>query len=114
MSSYKLLHPVSTAPPLMNLDLQQVGAIRMYVTRASTEASAAPTTKIITYTMPTTASTTLVTIPVSVNKNTPPENNTHWNVSFQSTISGAGEQFLLWDCRARACAKKECLLHRHR
>ena len=35
----------------------------------------------------------------------PPENTTHCNISFQSTKSGAGEQFLLLDCRARACAK---------
>ena len=38
-------------------------------------------------------------------KNTPREKNTHWNVSVQSTKSGAGLQFLLWDCRAEACAK---------
>ena len=32
---------------------------------------------------------------------------THWiHISFQSTQSGAGEQFLLLDCRARACAKR--------
>ena len=47
-------------------------------------------------------------------KSTPPEkNNRHWIVSFQSTKSGAGEQFLLLDCRARACAKG-ALLRRHR
>ena len=28
--------------------------------------------------------------------------------SFQSTRSGAGLRVLLWDCRARACVKKEC------
>ena len=33
------------------------------------------------------------------------ENNTHWNISYESTTSGAGEPFLLLDCRARACAK---------
>ena len=38
-------------------------------------------------------------------KNTPPEKNTCGKISFQSTKSGAGEQFLLQDCRARACAK---------
>ena len=38
-------------------------------------------------------------------KNTPRENDAHWNVSLQSTRSGAGEQFLLLDCRARACAE---------
>ena len=36
-------------------------------------------------------------IPVSANKNTPPENDPHLNLSFQSTKSGAGEQFLLPD-----------------
>ena len=40
-----------------------------------------------------------------MNKNTPPEKNTQWSTSFQSTESGAGKQFLLLDCRARACAK---------
>ena len=35
----------------------------------------------------------------------PWEKNTHGNMSCQSTKSGAGLQFLLWDCRARACAK---------
>ena len=38
-------------------------------------------------------------------KSTPPEKSTHRNTSFQSTKSGAGEQFLLLHCRARACAK---------
>ena len=45
---------------------------------------------------------------VPVKEITPPENNTRWNISFQSAKSGAGEQFLLLDCRARAC-QKECL-----
>ena len=49
-----------------------------------------------------------LSLPVSVNKNTPPENSTHWNVSSQSTISGAGEQFLMLHSRERA-AQKECL-----
>ena len=44
-------------------------------------------------------------IPVSVNKNTPPENKTLGNISFQSTKSGSGEQFLLQDCRAMADTK---------
>ena len=44
-------------------------------------------------------------ISVSVNKNTLPENDKHRNVSFQIANSGAGMQFLLMDCRARACAK---------
>ena len=35
-------------------------------------------------------------------KNTPPEKNARWNISFQSTKSGAGEQFLL------SSHKKEC------
>ena len=38
-------------------------------------------------------------------KNTSPEKNTRWKISFQSTKPRAGEQFLLLDCRARACAK---------
>ena len=38
-------------------------------------------------------------------QNTPPERSTHWNISPQGTESGAGEQFLLLDCSARACAK---------
>ena len=38
-------------------------------------------------------------------KNTPPEINSHWSISFQSAKSVAGEQFLLLACRARACAK---------
>ena len=44
-------------------------------------------------------------LPVSVNKNTPPENNTHWKIGFQITKSGPGLQFLLLDCRPRACSK---------
>ena len=38
-------------------------------------------------------------------KITPTEEYAEWNISFQSTQSGAGEWFLLLDCRARACAK---------
>ena len=38
-------------------------------------------------------------------RTTPPKNHTRWSVSFQKTKSGAGEQFLLLDCKARACAK---------
>ena len=49
--------------------------------------------------------TTQHTVPVSVNKNTPPENNTHWNISFQSTKSGAGKQFLPLDFRTVALRK---------
>ena len=44
-------------------------------------------------------------LPASVNKNTPPEKNTHWNISPQSTEPGAGEQFLLKDCMAKAPTK---------
>ena len=32
----------------------------------------------------------------------PPEKMTHWNGSLRSPKSGAGEQFLLRDCRAKA------------
>ena len=39
----------------------------------------------------------------------PPEKSSHWNIGFQSTKSGAGEQFLLLDCRAMACTKGVCL-----
>ena len=46
-------------------------------------------------------------MPVSVKKNTPPEFVIHGHMSFQSTKSGAGLQFLLRDCRARACSKRE-------
>ena len=35
----------------------------------------------------------------------PPENKPRWNISFQTTKSGAGEEFLPLDCMARACAK---------
>ena len=38
-------------------------------------------------------------------KNTHREKKMHGNMSFQSTKSGAGWWFSLWDCRARACAK---------
>ena len=37
--------------------------------------------------------------------NTPPERRTRRNTSFQNTKSGAGEQFLLQDCRAKADTK---------
>ena len=46
-------------------------------------------------------------------KNTPPENNTHWKISFQSSKSSAGEQFVLLDCRERAGIKRSGL-HSHR
>ena len=38
-------------------------------------------------------------------KNTPPKKKTREVISFENAKSGAGEQFLLLDCRARACAK---------
>ena len=41
-------------------------------------------------------------IPVSSEKNTPPKDRTRWKISFDSTKSGAGEQFLLLDCRGQA------------
>ena len=41
-------------------------------------------------------------IPTSVKQNTPPEKKTPKIISFWSTRSGAGEQFLLLDCRAKA------------
>ena len=46
-----------------------------------------------------------VSLPVSVNKNTPPEKNTCGEISFQSTKSGGGKEFLLLDRRAKARAK---------
>ena len=44
-------------------------------------------------------------LPVSVNKSVPPEKNIRGVISIQNTKSGAGEQFLLQDCRAKAGAK---------
>ena len=44
-------------------------------------------------------------MPVSVTKNTPLDWKTGGKLSFQKTKSGAGLQFLLLDCRARACTK---------
>ena len=38
-------------------------------------------------------------------KNTPSERTTRANFGFGKTKSGAGEQFLLFDCRAGACAE---------
>ena len=38
-------------------------------------------------------------------ENTPRENNTMRNIGLRSTESGAGEQFLLRDCKARARPK---------
>ena len=39
----------------------------------------------------------------------PPEKKTLGKISFQSTKSGAGEQFLLQDCMAKAPIKGVCL-----
>ena len=44
-------------------------------------------------------------------KSTPPEKTTLGKMSFQSTKSGAGEQFLLQDCRAKAHVKGVCCLY---
>ena len=44
-------------------------------------------------------------IPVSVNKNTPPEKKPWGTISFQNTKSGAGEQFTLLGFRAKAHLK---------
>ena len=46
-----------------------------------------------------------IVIPVSVNKNTPLDKKTGGEISFQQIKSGAGLQFLLPDCKARACTK---------
>ena len=45
----------------------------------------------------------------SVNEKTPLDKKTGENISFQKTKSGAGLQFLLLDCRARACTKETFL-----
>ena len=56
-------------------------------------------------------------LPVSVNKQILGRTNNCGNASFQSAKSGAGLQFLLLDCRERACATKcffsqtRCLRH---
>ena len=49
--------------------------------------------------------TAIIVIPVSVKKNTPREKKTCGTISFRSTKSGSGEQFLLQDCRAKAGTK---------
>ena len=46
-------------------------------------------------------------------KNPPPKKKTLGQIGFQSTKSGAGEQFLLLGPRAKALTK-EAFLHRHR
>ena len=45
-------------------------------------------------------------------KNTPPDEKTCGNISLQNTKSGAGEQFLLLCCGAKA-RSKGVLFHRH-
>ena len=49
-------------------------------------------------------SVVIMLIPVSV-KSIPPEKNAHWNISFQITKSGAGQQFLLPGCRGKGSRK---------
>ena len=44
-------------------------------------------------------------VPVSVKKNTPPDQKTLGSIGLKSTTSGPGEEFLLLDCRARARVK---------
>ena len=44
--------------------------------------------------------------------NTPPERKILGNISLKDTKSGAGEEFMLQDCRARACSKG-VFFHRH-
>ena len=46
-------------------------------------------------------------------KNIPPEKKTHRKISLKNTKSGVGEQFLLLDCMAKACAKG-VFFHRQR
>ena len=41
-------------------------------------------------------------------RNTPPEKNTHGNLSFKNTKQGAGEQFLPQNCMAKAFGKGVC------
>ena len=47
-------------------------------------------------------------IPVSREKNTPPEKKALGKIGFQSTKSGAGEQFLPLDCMATGRVKGMC------
>ena len=48
-------------------------------------------------------------LPVSVNKNIPPEKRTRGKISFKNTKSGAGEQFMPQDCKAEAREKRVIL-----
>ena len=86
------------------------GLPRMGVASLGSNIFTAPCSKPLCYGM----ELCVALIPRSVNKKTPPEKNTLEHISFDNTKSGAGEQFLLLDCRARSCAKKECSFHRHR
>ena len=47
-------------------------------------------------------------------ESTPRQNNAQWKIGFQSTESGAGEQFLMPDSRARARVKGVFFVHRRR
>ena len=51
--------------------------------------------------------------PVSGKNKTPPEKKTRGKASFRSTSSGAGDEFLLQDCRGEAHSR-EVFFHRHR
>ena len=46
---------------------------------------------------------------MSAEKNTPPEERACGKTGFKNTKSGAGEQFLLVDCRGKAPVKGVCL-----
>ena len=46
---------------------------------------------------------------MSVNRNTPQDKKTHGSISLNRFKSGAGEQFLLLDCRVRLRVKGMCL-----
>ena len=52
-------------------------------------------------------------IPVSVGEQNPPEKKTHGEISFKKTKSGAGEQFLLLACSAKA-RTQGVFFHRNR
>ena len=48
-------------------------------------------------------------IPVSVNKHTPPDKNASQDISFESTKSGAGLQFMLLGRMAKPLSKGVCV-----
>ena len=52
-------------------------------------------------------------VPLSVNKNTPPNKNTLGSISLKNTKSRAGEQFSLFSCKAKA-RRKGVFVHRLR